>query len=600
MISHRLRQLRQAKGFTLDQLAGMSGVNRGTIHRIELNQVSPRLDTLNLLCQALGTDFQGFFQHPIEPTPAHPAAGAAPRPNEAAASKSPEIGNFRQGIQHWLEHLEALLQASADGLAVTGPTGFILYQSQVSLSLGGDTVRGQQSEPWHHHAHPEDQAALAAGFQAILEQPQEQVRLDYRAPNPEGGWRWLRSTLQNCLDHPSIQGIVINTQDISSWKQSEEQRWRIQKLESQVQVMGAMTSEFSNLWTSVQGLLDAAQVGSESQGALWEMQGTLDRASRLLHQMRDVCGHPRLDLRPLDLNQLVRDQAAGLKGLLGSLTRIELDLGTSLPEVEGDQELLGRLVGYLVDNLVEALDDEAGVLRISTSRATFSAAERKWRFAGSQSDSDGDFVLLEIQESTGCRSQPSQPETLNLVSPAGFPERGLTLPAAFRTVRDHRGEIELQSHAGDNRIRVYLPVAQAAELPPPELPPPEAPVPGVPRAIVLVVEDEEEILQAAVEMLMELGYDALLARNGQEALELYAQAQGAIRLVLLDLNMPVMNGGDTYRKLRAMDPQVRVLLCTGAAATPAHGDWNRGVAGVLRKPYRFEDLRDVVTALLPV
>jgi len=595
MIGPRLRQLRQAKGFTLDQLAGVSGINRGTIHRIELGQVSPRLDTLALLAQALQTDLPGFFQPPTQPPTAHPAAGVSPTSREPAAPRPPGVGDFREGIQHWLEHLEALLQASADGLAVADAAGFILYQSQVSLCLRGDTVRGQQSEPWHQRAHPEDQAALAAGFQAILERPQEQVRLEYRAPNPEGGWRWLRSTLQNGLEHPSIQGIVINTQDISAWKQNEEQRWRLQKQESQIQVLGAMTTEFSNLWTGVQAHLDAAQVGSETQGALWEMQGTLDRASRLLHQMRDVCGHPRLDLRPLDLNQLVRDQVTALKAIIGSLTRIELDLDTSLPAVEGDQELLGRLVGYLVDNLVEALDDDAGILRFSTSRATFSAAERNRRFDGTQDDSDGDFVLLELQESKGSRPQPSQPETLNLVSPAGFPERGLTLPAAFRTVRDHGGEIELQSQAGDNRIRVFLPVAKVAELPLPE-----APAPATPRVIVLVVEDEEEILQAAAEMLMELGYDALLARNGQEALELYAQAQGAIRLVLLDLNMPVMNGGDTYRKLRTMDPRVKVLLCTGAAATPAHGDWNRGVAGVLRKPYRFEDLREAVTALLPV
>ena len=64
MIGPRLRQLRQAKGFTLDQLAGVSGINRGTIHRIELGQVSPRLDTLALLAQALQTDLPGFFQPP--------------------------------------------------------------------------------------------------------------------------------------------------------------------------------------------------------------------------------------------------------------------------------------------------------------------------------------------------------------------------------------------------------------------------------------------------------------------------------------------------------------------------------------------------------
>ena len=594
MVSSRLRQLRQAKGYTLDQLSEISGVNRGTIHRIELDQVSPRMDTLDLLCKALGMDFQGFFTAGARVVPGLPVdqGKADPRIPSPVPDRVGGPGGFREGILNWLEHLEALIQASADGLAVADQAGFIFYQSQVSMRLRGDVVRGQRPQPWFLCAHHEDQAVLEAGFQRVVEQPGEVFRLEYRAPTPEGGWRWLRSTLLNQLDHPTIQGVVITTHDISGWKRGEAQRSRLQNLEAQVQVMGAMTAEFSNLWTSVQGQLDTSRTNGETLGGLAGLQGTLDRASRLLHQMRDVCGHPRLDLGPVDLNELVRKQTAAHRASFGSQLVVELDLPASLPLVTGDSELLGRLVGYLLNHLLEARDGVPGKLCLTTTQATLTQAQRDLRFLEAGVDGGDDFVVLEFQDAGALQPVATEVAGLDLVSPTGFPAKSLVLPAALRTIRDHRGGLELEplSETG-NLIRVFLPVAEAAI--------PQARGEAKPGRDILLVEDEETILVATADMLQELGYEVLLARNGREALDLHAQAQGSVGLVLLDLNMPVLNGEETYRALRLVDPQVKVLLCTGAAGSPAHGNWNQGMAGTLRKPYRFEDLRDAVEALLP-
>jgi PAS domain S-box-containing protein len=241
MIGQRLRQLRQKKGFTLDQLSEISGVNRGTIHRIELDQVSPRLDTLSLVCGALGQDLSGFFngKPPLQEEQLGTDRNAAAFHGSDEDCEPEGACGLRQGVLDWLEPLEALIQGSADGLAVTDRHGFLIFESRASIHLmyGNEPLR--RSQPWYGFAHPEDQPALIVGMQLILAEPRNPQRLEYRLPAGDGQWRWVRSNLQNQLDHPSIQGIVINTHDLTDCKVAEEQRRCIQRLETQIQVMNS-------------------------------------------------------------------------------------------------------------------------------------------------------------------------------------------------------------------------------------------------------------------------------------------------------------------------------------------------------------------------
>ncbi len=572
MISQRLRQLRRSRGFTLDQLSEMSGVNRGTIHRIELDQVSPRLDTLELLCRALGTDLQGFFG------PAAPVPEAAPAPG---------FRDFRQGVLDWLGHLEALFHHSADGFAVTDAAGIISFESQVALGLRGDTPQGRLDRPWFHTAHPDDQPALRAGMASVLANPDEPVTLEYRVPAGTGTPRWVRATLRNQMAHPAIHGLVLTLHDITDWKAAEAQRRRLERLESQLQVVQAMTAEFSNLWMGFQGHLDVARLEGAEARRLSGLQASLDRASRMLHQMRDICGHPALDLKPLDLNRVVREQTGARRDLL-------LDLDPALPPVSGDGELLARMVGHLLDHLEAFEGDRTGPLRLTTSRVEIPAAEVGARFQDPEAQAGGAFVQLEIRCVCGC-SQAPDGESLDPLFSTGLSDRRLALSAATRTARDHGGLVEHLTGpvVGGCVLRVLLPVAPAGG--PAAGRPAAGPGPG----LVLVVDDEDFVLSAMCQMLEAMGHPALGARNGQEALDLHTQHGDAVRLVLLDLNMPLVDGEAAYHELRRRDPKLPVVLCTGATSlVPEYEQRYEGIVGILRKPFRFEDLRRVIQSCL--
>lgn len=229
MISQRLRQLRQEKNLTLDQLATLSGINRATIHRIEADEVSPRVDTLNDLCHAFGLGLHDFFQ-PAACSPP-PNGPEAPNSNDHYISTEISVRNdadrqedgvgIRRGLMDWFEHLEALVHESMDMLAVLDQDGFILYESPSTMHMLGCTRGERSTHPWCHWVHPDDQDLLRTNILLILETPKAHVTLEYRLRHRDGSWHWVRSIFSNQLSHPAIQGILANSHDITRLKELE-------------------------------------------------------------------------------------------------------------------------------------------------------------------------------------------------------------------------------------------------------------------------------------------------------------------------------------------------------------------------------------------
>jgi CheY-like chemotaxis protein len=119
------------------------------------------------------------------------------------------------------------------------------------------------------------------------------------------------------------------------------------------------------------------------------------------------------------------------------------------------------------------------------------------------------------------------------------------------------------------------------------------------KGTLLLVDDEDMILDVGKEMLERLGYKVLEARSGPEALETYGQHQGEISMVILDMVMPGMGGRETFDRLKAIDPQVKVLLSSGYSFDEqADGILERGCEGFIQKPFNIADLSHKVKDIL--
>ena len=173
---------------------------------------------------------------------------------------------------------------------------------------------------------------------------------------------------------------------------------------------------------------------------------------------------------------------------------------------------------------------------------------------------------------------------------------GLGLASVYGIVSNHSGGIDVASEVGKgSTFTIYLPAtgkpAQRQER----------------RALqalrghetILLVDDEEEILKVARLMLLKLGYRVLLAAGGQEALEVYRRKQGKLDLVILDMIMPGMSGSDTFDQLRAIDPNVKILLASGYSLNQrASKILARGCDGFLQKPFDLPVLSQKLRRLL--
>jgi PAS domain S-box-containing protein len=175
---------------------------------------------------------------------------------------------------------------------------------------------------------------------------------------------------------------------------------------------------------------------------------------------------------------------------------------------------------------------------------------------------------------------------------------GLGLAAVYGTVTRHGGVVNVLSEVGvGTMFKVYLPVqSRATQLAAPG----QASVVAGGGGRVLVVDDEPIVRRVASSLVARLGGEALLAADGEEAIELYREHGPSLDLVLLDMVMPGLSGRETFSRLLELDPEVRVVFSSGFSQRE-HEDPGaaEGALGFLKKPYTLRELSRVLSPFLP-
>jgi CheY-like chemotaxis protein len=174
---------------------------------------------------------------------------------------------------------------------------------------------------------------------------------------------------------------------------------------------------------------------------------------------------------------------------------------------------------------------------------------------------------------------------------------GMGLAMVYGIVKNHAGGIRIDTEVGTGTtFEVYLPLAKGGAVSSPES---HARQPLHGRERILFVDDEEVVRETTAKMLASLGYAVTCARNGLEAVDYYREHMEEIDLVLLDITMPVMDGGDCFRALKKLDPDVKAVLTSGHALDGVAQELlDAGMLGFVQKPYRAAQLSEAMTRAL--
>ena len=173
---------------------------------------------------------------------------------------------------------------------------------------------------------------------------------------------------------------------------------------------------------------------------------------------------------------------------------------------------------------------------------------------------------------------------------------GLGLASAYGIIKEHGGNIEVVSELGHGTIfKIYIPASSKELLK--ETATSESIVKG--SETILLVDDEKSVLDVCEEILAAIGYNVFAASNGEEALSIYKANKNSINLVILDMIMPGLSGGETYDALKLIKPDVKVMLSTGySISDQAKKIMERGCQSLIQKPFRMDDLSQKIREVL--
>jgi two-component system cell cycle sensor histidine kinase/response regulator CckA len=373
-----------------------------------------------------------------------------------------------------------------------------------------------------------------------------------------------------------VVGSLWMVHDISERLRIEERILRSQRMESLCSFAGGIAHDMSHVLHTIASAAASQQGLSATRSAVGSTDQILqacERARNLVRGLLDFSRCDLLDAQAVDLNAILDEQIQLLGHSIGPSIRVERDYDPSLATVSGDAFALGGAFMHLILNALGAMP--AG--------GTLSLRTRTHRREGE--------VTVEIED-TGCGMSKEvldrAMEPFFTTHPQGK-DLGLGLPAVYGAIKAHRGSIEIRSEPDRGTVaQITVPIVR------------EKPVTGTSPAVadgpkgglrILLVDDDDLVQTAISAQLRRLGHRVLIAKHGQEALD-KLQEGATVDLVLLDIDMPVLSGGETLPRLRALRPTLPVIIETGNLdqAFEQLGERFSDVT-VLARPFRLAELR---------
>ncbi|MCE5263269.1 MAG: PAS domain S-box protein [Deltaproteobacteria bacterium] len=382
--------------------------------------------------------------------------------------------------------------------------------------------------------------------------------------------------------------------DIRQEKRLASQLLQAQKMEAIGTLAGGIAHDFNNMLMGIQGIASLMMLELNPTHPQYErlklIEDQVKSGADLTRQLLGFARGGRYEVKPTDINEIIRKSSA-MFGRTRKEIAIRRKFEKEIWTLEVDQGQMEQVFLNLYVNAWQAMP-AGGAIYLETQNVVLDATDHP------DLPKPGRYVKISVGDSgTGMDAK-----TIDRIFDPFFTTKGigkgtgLGLAMVYGIIKGHGGVIDVKSESGrGTTFEIFLPASEKAVVEEKALP---VKILGGTETILLV-DDEKMVLEVSREMLESLGYRVFVTGSGQEAVAVFMEKKDQIDLVILDMIMPGISGGETFDRLREIEPGIAVLFCSGYSVNHRVQEiLDRGCRGFLQKPFSLEILSNRVREAL--
>ncbi|MBI5140723.1 MAG: DUF3365 domain-containing protein [Nitrospirae bacterium] len=408
----------------------------------------------------------------------------------------------------------------------------------------------------------------------------------------------------------NIEAIIEIGRDITNTIAEVEERKRLEtmlaerrKEEFVATLAGVIAQDFNNIFTGLMGNAELLKMRSDSLGNDARLTDYIiegcDRMAHLTKQLLAYARGGKYHLRKTSINKTIADTLDRLKIASHPELHVSLNLAEDLWDVMADPDQMIQVMSNILNNSLEAMGDlsgKSGVLTITTSN--FSAA-KSYEIDPGHLHPSGAYICVKIADSGPGIPESDRERVFEPFYTTKFLGRGLGLSAAQGIIQNHDGWIKVESPPGNGTtVTVCLPRAERCDETAPRQPVSAARRSAKP-GVFLLVDDELQVIKLLEAILAMRNTECISVTNGLDAIETVMARKDEISFVILDIQMPGMDGRRVYTRIKKIKPELKVLIASGYDEDFATGGMLLDAGdGFIQKPFHAKRLQDRIDAML--
>jgi len=445
--------------------------------------------------------------------------------------------------------------------------------------------------------HPDDRPAVQ-GWIAHAFDARRPGAIVFRHVREDGSIKHINGEVELiCDEQESVDHLEGTFQDITDRLLLEEQFHQAQKMEALGTLVGGIAHDFNNILAGMTGNIYLAKRQTEMIPDATEKLETTEklafRAAELIKQLLTFARKDRIQIKSIPFVQFTKETTKFLRASLPENIEFHVVVGSDPAIIMGDATQLHQVLMNLVNNARDAVESqEKPFIKIALKTVH---VDDQFLMAHPEAKADA-YAHLSVEDN-GCGIPPSDLEHVFepfFTSKEVDKGTGLGLSMVFGAIQTHQGFVEVDSIVGKgSQFHVYLPVQDLDDVV--QSSTSEITIERGENEMVLLVDDEKDVTDSSAEVLKSLGYRVTVAYDGKEATEIYSEQSSEIDVVIMDVVMPKMSGAKAVERIREINPDAKVIFCTGYDKTHALPKGLESESDdVLSKPCDIEMLSSVL------